>query len=79
MGSLFNEQVNKIINYVLANSLVFIGVTLVLYHLFNHTLCVRYFTELILGSFGNVTVNKIRHCVLAILLGLFRDHYVTSQ
>ena len=27
------------------------------------------FTELVLVSFDNVQVNKIRHCVLAVLLG----------
>ena len=64
---------------MLANSLTWLGVHLVLDQLFNQTLCVCYFTELILGLFGNGPVNKIIHCVLAILLGLFRDHYATNQ
>ena len=47
-----------------------LGVTLVLNKVFKQTLCFGYFTELILGSFGNGPVNKSRHYVLAILLGL---------
>ena len=42
-------------------------------------MCVRYFSEMVLVSFGNGTVNKRRHCVLAILLGLFIDHSETNQ
>ena len=68
-------MINKI-QYVLDNSLTQSGVNLVLEKLFKHTLCVTYFTELILGSFGNGAVNKIIHYVLAILLGLLRDNYV---
>ena len=52
---------------------------LVLERLFKKTLCVRYFTEMILGSFGNVPVNKNRQFVLAILLGSLRDHCVYKQ
>ena len=40
---------------------------------YKEKLCVRYFTELSSGSFGNGPVNKIKHYVLAILLFLFRD------
>ena len=35
--------------------------------------------ELISGLFGNGTVNKSRHCVLSILLGLFMYCSVTNQ
>ena len=63
---------------MLDNSLTLLWIHMLLDQLFNQTLIVSYFTELILESFGNVPVNKIRHYVLAILLGLFRDCYVTT-
>ena len=56
-----------------------LGVHLALDQRFKKTLCVTYFTELILVSFGNVPVNKSIHYVFDILLGLFRDHYVILQ
>ena len=30
-------------------------------------------------SFGNGSVNKIRHDLMSILIGLFRDHYITNK
>ena len=47
--------------------------------LFNHTISVGYFTEMILGLFGNGLVNKIRHYVLATLTGLLRYHSIIGQ
>ena len=41
-------------------------------------ICVSYFSDLILGSFGNEPLNKSRHYVLLILLCLFRDNYVNN-
>ena len=61
---------------MLANSLTWSGVHLVLEQWFRQTLCVRYFTGIILSSIGDVPVNKIRHYALAILLGLLSYHYV---
>ena len=61
---------NKTGQCVLADLTNLLGVTLVLNKGFKQTLCFGYFTELILGSFGNGPVNKSRHYVLAILLGL---------
>ena len=43
---------------------------------FMHTLCVRYFTELRSGPFDNRSVNEIKHYLLAILIGLLRDHSI---
>ena len=43
---------------MLDNSLILIGVYSVLEQLFNQTLSVRYFTELIEGSVGNRPVKK---------------------
>ena len=37
------------------------------------------FTELMLGSFGNELVNKIRHCVLDILMCWKLDHCETNH
>ena len=68
-------MINRI-QYVLDNSLTQSGVNLVLKKWFKHTLCATYFTELILGSFGNGAVNKIKHYVLDILLVLLRGNYV---
>ena len=34
---------------------------------------------MISGSFGNRPVSKIRHFLIAILLGLFRDQYLTKM
>ena len=35
---------------------------------------------MILGSFGNEPVNKIRHYVLAVILGSLKDHFeLTSE
>ena len=42
-------------------------------------LCVRSFTEFVLGSFGNEAVNKLRYYVLSILLGLLMISYVTIK
>ena len=64
---------------MLATSLIWSGVHLVLNKLFNQTTRDSYFTEISLGSFGNVPVNKSRHYVLAILLGLLRDDYETKK
>ena len=47
--------------------------------LFNHTISVGYFTEMILGLFGNGLVNKTRHDVFPLFLGLFRDTSVTNR
>ena len=58
---------------MLADSLTSVLVSLVLDKWFNQTLCVSYFTELVLGSFGDGPVNKCRHYMLAILIGLLRD------
>ena len=55
---------------MLSHSLTWLGVILVLDQFLKQTLSVRYFTGLILGSFGNGPVNKIRHFVLTILLFL---------
>ena len=55
------------------------GVHLVLAKWFKHKICVIYFTETISGSFGNEQVNKIRHYVLPIILGLIRDHCVMKK
>ena len=46
---------------MLANSLNWLGVPLVLDQWFKHILLVIYFTEFVLGLFGNGIVNKIRH------------------
>ena len=46
---------------------------------FKQTLRVSYFTELVLGSFGNGPVNKTRHFVLDILLGLLRYHLIKTS
>ena len=51
-------KVNKIRHYLLDNSLTWLWVHLVLYQWFKHTLFVRYFTQLISGSFINSTVKK---------------------
>ena len=64
---------------MLGNSLSVLRVHLVLYQLFKQALCVSYVAEMILGSFGNVTVNEIMHYVLCILLALFRDNFITNQ
>ena len=55
------------------------GVHLVFDQWYKQTLYVGYFNELILGSFGNGQVNKIRQYVLDIILGLLRDHSVKTQ
>ena len=36
-------------------------------------------TDMIIGSFGDQTVNKSRNYVLTILLGAFRDQSVKNQ
>ena len=59
---------NKIIHYVLSKSLTLLEVHLVLDQLSMQALCVSYFNYIILGSFGNVPVNKIGHYVLATLM-----------
>ena len=64
---------------MLANSLTLSGVHLVLDQRFKQTLCVSYFTEMVLGLFGNGPVNKSIHYVLSILLGLLRDNYIMNQ
>ena len=53
---------------MLANSLTWLGVHLVLDQWFKQALCVSYFTELISISFGDRIVNKSRHYVLDFLL-----------
>ena len=70
---------NKIRHCVLADSLTWPGVNLVLDKLFKKTPCVRYFTDVFWGSFGNVPVTKNRHFVLDVLLVLLRDHYIMNQ
>ena len=50
---------------MLADSHTWLGINMVFDQWFNHTLCVRYFTETISGLFGNGPVNKIRHYELA--------------
>ena len=55
------------------------GVYLALGQWFNQTLCVSHFNELILGSFGNIPVNKSRHYVLYILPGLLRYRYIMNH
>ena len=77
--SLCIEPVNKIRHFVLDDSIALLGVYLVLYQWFNQTLCVKYFTEMISGSFDNRPVNKIRHCVFSILIGLFMDSNLTNH
>ena len=59
--------------------MTWLGVYLVLWKWLYLTLCVRLFSELILGSFGDGQVNKSRHYALAILLVLLRDNYVTNK
>ena len=78
LGSYGNgaENISRI--YVWADSLTWLGVPLVLCKWFNQMLCDRYFTDLILGSFGNRPVNKSRYHVLAVLLLLLRNHYIIS-
>ena len=58
LGIFGNGPVNKIGHFVLANSLTWLGVRLVLEQWFKHVLCVKYFSELISGSFGNELDNK---------------------
>ena len=64
---------------MLANTLTWLGLTLLLYHILNQTLWVRYFTEMVLVSLGNATVNKSSHYLLYILLGLLRDNYENEK
>ena len=64
---------------MLDNSLTLLEVHLVLDKLFQQTLHVSYFNEIILGSFGHGLVNKSIHYVLAILPSLFRDNSVQNQ
>ena len=52
---------------------------LLLDQLFNKKLWVSYFTETILDSFYNEQVNENRHYLLAVLLGLLRDHSVMKE
>ena len=61
---------------MLANSLTWSWVHLGLEQWFKQTTCVEYVSELIPGSFGNRPVNKIRPCILAIILGLLMGSYV---
>ena len=78
-GKLSNKQVNETRRYVLADLLIWSEVHLVSEFIFDQQLCVSYFNELILGSFGNEPVNKIRHYVLVILPCLLRDNYLTNN
>ena len=64
---------------MLDKSLTSLGVYLVLGQIFNQTLCVTNFTELILVSVGNGQVNRSRHYMLDILLCLFMDNYIKNQ
>ena len=64
---------------MLANELTWSGIYMILDQWFKQILCVIYFTELFLGSFVNIPINNCRQYLLAILLGLFRDQYVTNQ
>ena len=59
---------NTIRHYVLANPMNRSGENLVFDHFFNYTLFVSYITEIVLGSFGNVQMNRRREYMLAILL-----------
>ena len=68
-GQFCNKQFNKSKHHVIYKSLTLLGVHLV-------SIFIKNYTEIIFGSFGNRQVNKSRHYVLAILLGLFRYHYV---
>ena len=70
---------NKNIHYVLENSLTLLGINMLLGQCFMQTLCFSYFTELILGSFGNGTVNKSTQYVLETLKETIISHYVTNQ
>ena len=79
MRSFLNKQVIKIRGYVLDHLLSLLWVHLVLDKWFKQTLCVKYFTELFLGSFDNVPDIKTRHYLLAIILGLMRDYYVMNH
>ena len=67
---------NKYRYYVLDNSLNWSGVHFLSVKWFKQTLWFCYFTEMILGSFGNGPMNKIRHHVLGILLLLFNNHSI---
>ena len=78
-GSLCIVLVNKTIHYVLANSLTWLGVHLLFHQWFNQTLCVSYYTEMILGSNEIGPVNKIRQNELAILLDVFMNQSVMYQ
>ena len=69
---------NKSRHYVLADLLTWFGINLVMEKWFNQTLCVSYFTELILGSFGYGPVNKSRHYVLDNQPDLLGDHFVMN-
>ena len=64
---------------MLDNSLTLLEVHLVLDKLFQQTLHVSYFNEIILGSFGHGLVNKSRHYVLANSLTLLGVHLVLFQ
>ena len=70
---------NTSIHYVLADSLTWFGVHVLLDKWFKQTLCVSHLTELISGSFGNGPVDKSRHFLLALLLGLLGDQYITNK
>ena len=67
---------NKIRHDVLASSLTWSGLPLVLYHLFKQTLYGCYFTDMVPGSCGNVQVIKSRHYMLIVLLGALTDNSV---
>ena len=69
---------NKIRHYVLANSLASLGLHMVFEQWYNNTICVRYYTDMISGSFGNGRVNKISQYALVILLGLLSDSSVKN-
>ena len=71
VGIILQQGLNKIKQYVLANSMILAGVRLVLEKKFRQIIYVIFFTELLLRSLGNGPVNKIRHYMLDILLCLF--------
>ena len=64
---------------MLAYSLTSLGVHLLFDEWCKQTLWFSYFTETVLGSLDNGSVNKIRHYVLAILVGLLMYHSIMNQ
>ena len=78
-GSFCMEAENKNRLLVLDYTLTWSWVNLVFTKWFNQALYISYYTDMILGSFGYGLANKIKHYVLATLMCLLRDNYITNQ